>query len=380
MKNLKKNQPTKIIFIVDSIEIGGIQRLCFDECYELIDRKIDHEILCLTNKVLPEGTILKIDENYSKINKINLTFLGINRFQQILNMKKVLKLDGENTVQIISHSTRGTFIARMSAVLSLKNLHITLFIHQLLNLSDSKQKLKRIFHSFFASEITTSSIQFKFAWEDFIKSHILLKMLYRKNIKFNRMGVYLPRLRNSSKTNVLECSQKSLHLLFMSRITAWKGYPVFNNVCKLMEPQETHSIVISNENSRKNIFDKNQYVSEKNHYLSNTGIANLDFRFDIIHIYPTNYGPGIKYPQSIGMNVIECLGLGIPSLISYDDYETWPEFRESPLVRIVDWQDKEDTLRILQELIDLPSTTKKDHTLLLEEVIDIKKHVNLILR
>ena len=380
MKNLKKNQPTKIIFIVDSIEIGGIQRLCFDECYELIDRKIDHEILCLTNKVLPEGTILKIDKNYSKVNEINLTFLGITRFQQIINMKKVLNLGRENIVQIISHSTRGTFIARISAVLSLKNLHITLFIHQLINLSDSKQKLKRIFHSMFANKITTSSIQFKFAWEAFVKSNILLKMLYRKNIEFNRMGVYLPRLRDSVKTEISECSQNSLHLLFMSRITAWKGYPIFSNICTLMKPYETHSIVISNENSRKQIFQKDRYLSGSNHYLPNNGVANINFPFDVIHIYPTNYGAGIRFPQSIGMNVLECLAVGIPSLISHDDFETWPEFKGSPLVRTVDWQDQSESLRIIKQFVSLSNEAKKENFIVVENAISIATHVNQFLK
>ena len=380
MRDRDTNSQNKIIFIIDSIRIGGVERLCFDECYELIDRKIDHEILCLTNSVIPEGSILAIDKNYSKIDEINLTFLGKNRFQQILNMRKVLNRNNGNSIQIISHSTRGAVIARVSAILSLRNIHITLFIHQLINLSDFRQKLKRIFHSMFANKITTSSIQFKFSWEAFVKSNILLKMLYRKNIEFNRMGVYVPRLKNSSKGNVLECKKKSLHLLFMSRITAWKGYPVFKNVCKLMEPAGTHSIVISNENSRKNIFDKNQYVSDKNHYLPNNGIANLDFECDIIHLYPTSYGPEIQHPQSIGMNVIECLGRGIPSLISHDDYETWPELRESPLVRIVNWQNEKETLEILRELIELPQEIKKEHTILLEQVIHIKDHVNQFLR
>ena len=374
------NRNLKIVFLVDSIRIGGVERLCFDECYELMDQKIEHEILCLTDNIIPEESVLKIDQNYSKLKDIKLTFIGKNRFQQILNMKKLLNRDKDYLIKIISHSTRGAFVSRISAILNFRKLHITLFIHQLMNLSDFRQKIKRIFHSLFANEITSSSIQFKFAWEEFVESNIFLKIFYRKKVDFNRMGVHLPRLKNSSKNQVFACSQKTLHLLFMSRITAWKGYPIYNNVCNLMEPIGTHGIVISNENTRKNIFDKSQYESIRNHYLPNTGIANLKFEFEIIHLYPTNYGPGIQHPQSIGMNVIECLGLGIPSIISHDDYETWPEFKKSPLVRIVNWQNEKETLEILQELVALPGEIKKEHTILLEEVISIKNHVNQILR
>ena len=48
------SQKLRIVFIVYSIRIGGVERLCFDECYELMDRKIEHEIVCLTDNIIPE--------------------------------------------------------------------------------------------------------------------------------------------------------------------------------------------------------------------------------------------------------------------------------------------------------------------------------------
>lgn len=143
-----------------------------------------------------------------------MTFIGKNRFQQILNIKKLLNRDKNYLIKIISHSTRGAFVARISAILNFRKLHITLFIHQLMNLSDFRQKIKRIFHSLFANEITTSSIQFKFAWEEFVESNIFLKIFYRKKVEFNRMGVYLPRLKNSPKKSSICMFSKNFTFTF----------------------------------------------------------------------------------------------------------------------------------------------------------------------
>ena len=379
MRNRVTNPQNKIIFIIDSIRIGGIERLCFDECYELIDRKIDHEILCLTNSVIPEGSILAIDKNYSKFNEINLTFIGRKRIIQILKLARILLHNNNKRIKIISHSTRGSVIARISTAIIFKKIHITLFIHQLISLSDTKQKIKRMIHSLFADDITTSSFQFKLAWEEYVNSNLMYRVFFRKKIKFNRMGVHLPRLKDSVKNEIQECSQVVIHLLFMSRITNWKGFPIFNKVCKLMEPMGIHSMVISNENSRKNIFEINSFQNEKNHYVPNNGISNIKFTSKVIHLYPTNYGPGTLHPQSIGMNVIECLAVGIPSLISFDEFETWPEFRTSSLIRTVDWENEVDILSNLQHLLELDRNIIDENFLLLEDVINIAKHVDQIL-
>jgi hypothetical protein len=247
-------------------------------------------------------------------------------------------------------------------------------------MSDLKQKLKRVMHSFFADSVTTSSFQFKLEWESYVKNNLLIKIFYRKKIDFNRMGVHLPRLRDSEKKGLSNCSSSSLHLLFMSRITTWKGYPIFAGICDKMASEGTHSVVISNENSRKDIFRMENYNNHKNHYVPNNGIANIKFFSEIVHLYPTNYGSHISYPQSIGMNVLECLALGIPSLISHDNYETWPEFRDNPMVRIVDWQNENEIVEIIKELSKLNQLEKKGHLIILEDAINIKNHVDKILR
>ena len=379
MKNSKANQKTKIIFIIDSIRIGGVERLCFDECYELIDRKIDHEILCLTNNIIPEETILNIDKNYSKINDIKLTFLGKTRILQIISLVQILTKNKEKQIKIVSHSTRGSVIARISTVISCRKIPIMLFIHQTINFSNRKQRNKRMFHSLFAHTLAASSFQFKLDWEEHVNKNILYKLFYPKKIEFNRMGVYLPRLKDSVKNEILGCSGTNLHLLFMSRITVWKGFEIFNNVCKLMEPSGNHSVVISNENSRKNIFSIDNFQNYKNHYIPNSGIANINFTSDVIHLYPTNYGPKIRHPQSIGMNVIECLAVGIPSLISFDEFITWPEFRTSPLIKIVNWKNEEEVVDNIQQMIALGRKKILEKSFDLKNIISIKKHVDIIL-
>ena len=373
----KKGYVKKILFVVDSLNIGGVQRLCVDECYELLDRKIPHLIVCLQKYKSNQIDIISIDYNFSKSKELNIIYVGNSRIVQVVNLAKILHNLRPNLV--IAHSTRGAVLVRISSMMIISQVRIHLYIHQLLTLSNQKQKMKRILHSLFANSIYVSSLQFKLDWDNYVDRVLIFKFLFKKKIHFNRMGVYLTRLRDTPKIELLDCRNNYGHLIFMSRITSWKGFNTFKELSDSGENLNYHSLVISVANSRKEIFEPQEYISETRHFMTNTGIANIGVGDNAVHIYPSHYGENTKYPQSVGMNVLECLALGIPSIISEEGFESWPEFKNFDLISTCTWKSSKEFENILTKFENISEAQRKISISSIKNSISIVKHVdNLI--
>jgi hypothetical protein len=84
--------------------------------------------------------------------------------------------------------------------------------------------------------------------------------------------------------------------------------------------------------------------------------------------------------MSIGLNVLEFLVLGVPSLISKEDFLTFPELRNCELLKTSDWNDLEE---IEQDLIVLNSKKESGQSWLTEEnlaLISNNEHIDEILK
>lgn len=82
--------------------------------------------------------------------------------------------------------------------------------------------------------------------------------------------------------------------------------------------------------------------------------------------------------MSISFNVLECAYLGIPSIISYERFESWPEFRESILFQTTTWE-KSDVLGIIAELRSRSRGEFIAEAKRLHEVMSIRDHCERIL-
>jgi hypothetical protein len=128
----------------------------------------------------------------------------------------------------------------------------------------------------------------------------------------------------------------------MSRITTWKGFSVYSEFTKKFVNGSVHSLILTTKNGRPEIFDENLFIDELNHVVYESGVSNLELPHGSVHLYPTNYGKGVSYPQSIGMNVLELLAVGIPSVISPEGFQSWPELEGSMMISTNDWSDEVD--------------------------------------
>ena len=364
-------KPKSVLIVVDNLRVGGIQRLAIDECYSLNKRGVKHLLVSL-NAFEENNSIVKVDEEFAEISQLNIQYLGQGKLRQLNELTKFVKQDFN---LIVTHSATAALLLRFAAILKMKRVSIILYIHQLISLSSKKQALKRFFYFTFADKLFVSSNQFKLEIETYLKNN-WWGTLFRKKIYFDRMGIYLDRIDNQFKAVV--CQETVPHLIFSSRMTAWKGYQVFLNLAS-----NFHSInhkVVFEISKVKNKQSENQELDKHdNHAFYSKSPASFKYPSKSLHIYPTNYGDSVKYPQSIGMNVLEFLALGVPSLISIEGFQSWPELEKSVLIETCNWFNPLEVDKKANKLLNVDEVSARDESLKLRESISIERHVtNLV--
>jgi hypothetical protein len=257
-----------------------------------------------------------------------------------------------------------------------KRIKIYLYIHQLISLSSRIQANKRLFYSIFADSTFVSSNQFKLELDDYI-NRTYWRVIIKKEIIFDRMGVFIPRLKDTEK-NVM-CSGNSPHLVFASRLTAWKGYKNYLKICEMYE-NAFHQAIITNNNFESNYNESSEKLSNNIHMYHGKGPACFKYSDNSIHIYPTDYGDSVKFPQSIGMNVLEFIALGVPSIISHEGFESWPEIKGNPIVQVCNWDNETEIKRTVQFILNMSTEDKIKSSAKLHEIISINSHINNLMR
>ena len=364
-------KPKSVLIVVDNLRVGGIQRLAIDECYALNKRGIKHLLVSLT-AFEENNSIVKVDEEFAEISQLNLKYLGKGKLRQLNELTKFVKQDFN---LIVTHSATAALLLRFAVTLNMKKMNIILYIHQLISLSSSKQALKRFFYFTFANKLFVSSNQFKLEIETYLKDN-WWGALFRKKIYFDRMGIYLDRVDNQLKEIV--CQEAIPHLIFSSRMTEWKGFQVFLNLASKFN-SINHKIVFEISKAKNRQTEIQDLDKDDNHAFYSKSPVSFKYPSKSLHIYPTNYGDSIKYPQSIGMNVLEFLALGVPSLISKEGFESWPELEKSALIETCNWLNSIEVDDKLNKLLNIDETSARDESLKLRESISIERHVtNLV--
>ena len=110
-----------------------------------------------------------------------------------------------------------------------------------------------------------------------------------------------------------------------------------------------------------------------------TRFLNYLFLNNLIHIYPTDYGSQTTYPQSIGLNVLEFLALGIPSVISEESFKTFPELKNCLLIETCDWTDVSQFKTKVHKLETLSSFDRISSSLSVRDAISIEHHAKVII-
>jgi len=360
------------VIVAENLRIGGVQRLLIDESYQFLAWDSNPHIVSLAPK-MPGDHLPDLDGEFKPSKKLNITHLSANKAAQINYFYNLMRKK-ESPRVFITHSTTGAALLRISSILALKRILIILQIHQLISLSDKRQQFKRIIYSMCANYVLFSSNQFLLEWELLINKKKYSKLIYRKRLKFDRMGVYLPRLSSSDFQKKKLCKSDVPHLIFLSRVTSWKGFEKFKSLTVQYSSSEIHTLAMTASNYRKDIFNPDEFNTDQSHVIFNSSVTSLQLNLGSVHLYPSDYGPKIKHPQSIGMNVLEMISQGIPSLISKEGFESWPELQDSELVKVVDWNNTEDVLSTIESSRKLSTQRRREEFEKLSEAISIEDH------
>ena len=358
--------------VAENLRIGGAQRLLIDEAYQFLEWNHQLEIVSLSPK-LNGDHLPDLDQEYQLSKKLKIVYLNSTKFEQIKYFYSLLRKK-EPPRLFITHSTTGAALIRISSLLAFKNVLIILQIHQVISLSDKKQQMKRLFYSLFANHILFSSNQFLMEWKLLLSRKKILKAIYRKKLDFDRMGVYLPRLASSDFRKQPVCSSNVPHLIFLSRVTTWKGFENFKLITDQYASPKIHTLAITTSNYRKDILNPQEFNTDYSHVVFNLSVKSLQLNDGSVHLYPSDYGPKVKFPQSIGMNVLEMISQGIPSLISMEGFESWPELRETELVKVVDWSNAREVSMTVAAATMLSPQIRKVEFERLAGVISIENH------
>ena len=362
----------KFVIVAENLRIGGVQRLLMDETYQFLEWNDKPEIVSLTPK-LQGDHLPDLDQEYQLSKKLKIAYLNSNKFEQIKYFHGLLRKKEAPRV-FITHSTTGAALIRISSLLAFKKVLIILQIHQLISLSDKNQQMKRIFYSLFANQVLFSSNQFLAEWELFLSKKKILKVIYRKKLIFDRMGVYLPRLASVDFTKQRLCNSNVPHLIFLSRVTTWKGFEKFKSITDQFASPKIHTLAMTASSYRKDILNPDEFNTDYSHVVFNSSVTSLQLNIGSVHLYPSDYGPKVKFPQSIGMNVLEMISQGIPSLISKEGFESWPELRDTELLKIVEWKNSEEVSMAIAAATTLSPELRKSEFNKLAEIISIENH------
>ena len=333
----------KIIIVVQNLKIGGFQRIALDEAYGFSAKKID------TTLVLLEDTESDSFNSFVKsesdlISKYNLVIKSASgsRFNQFLFFRSMLRSLGGAT-QVISHSLRATVIIWFAKFVSRNDIRVHTVIHQLPSLSAPVQRFKRFIYSLFSDKLYTFSIAAKNDWDNKIQSNLLLKSVFQKKpIILLRNGVFLERLPVKSYGHLAD-GTLNIRLIFLGRPTKWKGV---DTVLELLKTKRlisaTAIFYFPYENSQLMSNIPTQIQDRITVYFGKT-IRDYSPRIGDVHVYPVNYGNRGEFIESISINCLEMMALGIPSCVTKGGLDTWPELSKNSMITEVIWSNLDQT-------------------------------------
>ena len=364
----------KALLVLDNLRVGGVQRLALDEAYALSIRGYEVEVLLL-EKEHKLDDMREIDADFFDEYNILVSNVTGSNWQKIRKISSVLKQS--NATKVISHSAKGIALLRVCSFLIFRPIEILGYIHQLITLSNYIQRLKRIVFFSLASELRASSKQFILELEKYTQEKKCLKLMLRKKIHFDRMGVFVERIVSQDSKVTKQGRSERTSIIFMSRVAIWKGFGKYLSIARDLRGNFDYLTITSRFHN--DVFEVEQACSEIGVQLMyGTNVARVNRGNRSIHLYPADYGNKVNFPQNIGLNVLESMALGIPSLISHEELWSWPELENSKLIWMTDWS-VPDVQAKIDEIVKMPNSVFLEEAQVLERIFSIEEHIERII-
>ena len=326
---------------------------------------------------LRESSILQLDRDFSTFKKIRMTVIEANRLVGIGLFWRLFR--SSNTNLLITHSLSSCFQLRAALFLSRKKIPLLAYVHQSIGLSTEWQKRKRLMYSILCSELVFGSHNFAYDWAEQVEKNWISKRIFNKRNSIHPIGIYIPRVTELSKKKLEYCETSAPHFIFASRITEWKGFNKFAEICNATTHSACHVVVMTASNSRLQELSKINRNPADFHLIYDSQPAAISNYRNSIHFYPTNYGNKVNRPLTVGLNVFEFLALGIPSLISTGGLESYPALKENSLIHQVDWMNETEIVKAISVSSMMTPSQIETAKLHAVKVVSIESHAEFLL-
>lgn len=335
-----------ILITLDNLNIGGIQRIALDQLYCFSEMNVKSVMVCIEPRET-KSQITDVDEQFYSQTTHKVCFLPRTLFRKIRDLFYIVV--NNNITLAICYSPKSVALLRIIRICKRQNFKIHLIVGQTPTLSSKSQNFKRAIYLRLADKIFTTTPEFKEEFNLLRRNSWFYKIIFRADIQSAFIGLYLPRI---EAANLNAKSIGLMHerpLLFYGRIIGWKGFSTFQEVLGLLGEKSYAVVMTSQEyavelnrlsfiegNFRKTVFSKS--------------VVSINWPNSAIHLYPTNYGAKTSFPMSVSNNVLECMVLGIPSIVSAGSLESIGQLQDSILVKVTTWE-KDDVIQIIKELM-----------------------------
>jgi glycosyltransferase involved in cell wall biosynthesis len=274
---------------------------------------------------------------------------------------------------VINLSLGSTVFLRIAKLLSNRRSKIHTIIEQLATLSAPRQRRKRFLYSSWTDNLYGGSQAIVWDWNYWLNNYFFLRNLLKKRPLIHRNGVYLDRLPTlANNLNIEELSKKN-RIIFVGRNVAWKSPELILSILQTYQKQDLRALFILPSFDRNLVDNLKREFESRIDFEFGKGIEDIVFREGDIHVYPANYGPDAKFTESVSINCLEMACLGIPSLVTENGTQTWPELVEMGLLIEVDWNNFESINISIQKAVDFSATESIISSA--REIISVKRNI-----
>ena len=197
----------------------------------------------------------------------------------------------------------------------------------------------------------------------------------QKKLEVLRNGVYIPRILDT-QIIMNNSTKKPNRLIYIGRLTAWKGLDVFLNIAKFEQLEDYDILLVIPSSPELYLSALETKLSSRITYVVGKSVHQIKFNKGDVHLYPASYGKNAKFTEGVSINVLEMACLGIPSLISERGGETWPELINLGTIKEVNWHNPVQVTEAIKDIDCVKAALNVDKC---RELIDISHNVKKLL-
>lgn len=366
----------RVLIVVDNFRMGGIQRLALDQLCMLSDLGIASEAVYRQSRATAENpNFLALESKRISEKSLKIQAMPDSRLLQIILISRLLRT--QKFSEVINLSVGATIILRFAKLFALSSTPIHTVVQQLPSLSAPLQRWKRFVYATFSNYLYCYSYAVVQDWNYRIGKNLLSRFtLGLKKPSLARNGVYLDRLPTVTKSKSER--DRVNRIVFIGRNVAWKNPELIVSILRAAENHNLSALIVVPAISELYVNELKNEFGARIQFAIGKRIEDVEFRIGDINLYPVNYGSDARFIEGISINCLEMACLGIPSLITKNGSETWPELVDLGFIHEVDWNNPQS----IQSALERAKFFMPDKILMskAQQLISVKNNLELLLQ